>query len=449
MSNLVLSPKFKDFLSCYCEREFLEGTTAAGKTTVGIPKFMIRVAMSEKKDHVLAGADLGTVEKNIINSELGIVNQFKGVAEYYSNGKGSIRLPHIEYHTPKGKKIIYCCGYDNKNRWKKVLGSQMGCVFIDEVNIADMEFLREITHRCEYMMTTSNPDDPSLPIYKEFINKSRPLKRYLKDYPKELLDELNEPHVKGWVHWYFTFWDNASLTKEQIQKKIDAVPVGTKMYKNKIQGLRGRATGLVFSNFDRKHHVIDYLALKDYMRANGLRFKKFSCGVDTSYSEDSPDTISFIFQGILNNGKLVILDEEVRNNRDMEQPLAPSDVVNNLIAFLERNRKEWGFAMNVFVDNADQATLKELNKYAANNPCVYIFNNAWKKMNIIDRIHLQLGWFKTNDYLILAHCKEHIRELEVYSWKDDKYEPEDKNDHTINASQYGWIPYVKQIGIGG
>lgn len=449
MSNLVLSPKFKDFLSCYCEREFLEGTTAAGKTTVGIPKFMIRVAMSEKKDHVLAGADLGTVEKNIINSELGIVNQFKGVAEYYSNGKGSIRLPHIEYHTPNGKKIIYCCGYDNKNRWKKVLGSQMGCVFIDEVNIADMEFLREITHRCEYMMTTSNPDDPSLPIYKEFINKSRPLKKYIKDYPKELLDELCEPHVKGWVHWYFTFYDNASMTKDDIQKKIDSVPVGTKMYKNKIQGLRGRATGLVFSNFDRKHHVIDYLALKDYMRANSLRFKKFSCGVDTSYSEDSPDTISFIFQGILNNGKLVILDEEVRNNRDMEQPLAPSDVVNNLVAFLERNRKEWGFAMNVFVDNADQATLKELNKYAANNPCVYIFNNAWKKMNIIDRIHLQLGWFKINDYLILAHCKEHIRELEVYSWKDDKYEPEDKNDHTINASQYGWIPYAEQIGVGG
>lgn len=449
MSNLVLSPKFKDFLTCYCEREFLEGTTAAGKTTVGIPKFMLRVAMSEKKDHVLAGADLGTVEKNIINSELGIINQFKGVAEYYSNGKGSIRLPHIEYHTANGIKIIYCCGYDNKNRWKKVLGSQMGCVFIDEVNIADMEFLREITHRCEYMMTTSNPDDPSLPIYKEFINRSRPLKRYRKDYPKELLDELCEPAVKGWVHWYFTFYDNASMTEEDIQKKIESVPVGTKMYKNKIQGLRGRATGLVFSNFDRKHHVMDYMTFKNYMKANNLKFKTFSCGVDTAYSEDSPDTISFIFQGILNNGKLVILDEEVRNNRDLNQPLAPSDVVTNLIAFLERNRKEWGFAMNVFVDSADQATLKELSKYATNHPCVYVFNPAWKKMNIIDRIHLQLGWFKTNDYIILGHCIEHIREIEVYSWKDDKYEPEDANDHTINASQYGWIPFVKQIGVQG
>lgn len=446
MSNLVLSPKFRDFLSVYCEREYLEGTTAAGKTTVGIPKFMLRVAMSDKKSHVLAGADIGTVEKNIINSELGILAQFDGVAEYHPSGKGKIRLPHIEYHTPKGEKVIYVCGYDNKNRWKKVLGSQVGCVFIDEVNIADMEFLREITHRCDYMMTTSNPDDPSLEVYKEFINKSRPLKRYLKDYPKELLDELNEPAVKGWIHWYFTFYDNASLTPEAIQKKIDAVPVGTKMYKNKIQGLRGRATGLVFSNFDKKKHVINYIDFKDYMKKNNLKFKRFSCGVDTAYSEDSPDTISFVFQGLLSNGKLIILDEEVRNNKDLNEPLAPSDVVNNLIAFLERNRKEWGFAMNVFVDSADQATLKELDKYRRSYPCIYVFNPAWKKLQVIDRIHLQLGWFKTDDYLILAHCINHIRELEVYSWKEDKYEPEDRNDHTINASQYGWIPFVKEIG---
>lgn len=445
-NSLVLSPKFKDFLTVMCEREYLEGTTAAGKTTVGIPKFMLRVAMSTKKDHVIAGADLGTVEKNIINSELGLISQFCELATYYANGHGNIRLPHIQFATKNGTKIIYVCGYDDKTRWKKILGSQVGCVFIDEVNICDMEFLREITHRCDYMMTTSNPDDPSLDVYKEFINRSRPLKRYTKDYPKELLDELKEPYVPGWIHWYFTFYDNASLTKEQIQKKIDSVPVGTKMYKNKIQGLRGRATGLVFSNFDRKYHVIDYVSLMDYMKANNLNFKRFSCGVDTAYSDNSCDTISFIFQGILSNGKLVILDEEVRNNRDMNQPLAPSDVVKNLIAFLERNRKDWGFAMNTFIDSADQATIKEIDKYKRNHPCAYVFNPAWKKLKVIDRIHTQLGWFKNNDYLILAHCKEHIHELETYSWKENEYVPEDRNDHTINASQYGFIPFIKEIG---
>lgn len=447
MTNLVLSPKFRDFLTCICEREYLEGTTAAGKTTVGIPKFMLRVAMSDKKDHVIAGADLGTVEKNIINSEMGLLNQFEGVTEYYSNGKGKIRLPHIEYSTAKGIKVIYVCGYDNKTKWKKVLGSQMGCVFIDEVNIADMEFLREITHRCDYMMTTSNPDDPDLPIYKEFINKSRPLKKYIKDYPKELLEQLNEPPVKLWVHWYFTFYDNASLTKEAIQKKIDAVPEGTKMYKNKIQGLRGRATGLVFNLLDR--HIITA------NRAKEFNYVQFSCGVDTSYSRLSDDKIAFIFTGITDTRKKITLAEEVYNNRDLEHegknPIAPSDVPPLLIAFLERNRKRWvangdAFARDVFIDSADQATMNELIKYNNEVGSIYDFYNAWKKLTIIDRIAMQQGWMKDDDYLIVDECVENIHELNTYSWKEDKAEPEDANDHTINADQYSWIPYKHLIG---
>ncbi len=440
---LLLSPKFRDFLTVDAPREFLEGTTAAGKTTVGICKFMIKVANSDVKYHVIAGADIGTVEKNVINSERGLLDQFDIVAVYFPSGKGKIRLPHIEYETNKGIRVIYICGYDNKKRWQKVLGGQVGCVYIDEVNIADMEFLREISHRCEYMMTTSNPDDPGLPVYKEFLNRSRPLRRYSKDYPKELLDMLSEKPVKGWIHWYFTFNDNAALTPKQIQMKIDAVPVGTKMYKNKIQGLRGRATGLVFSNFDENKHVITW------QQAKQMKFIQFSVGVDTSYSSKSPDTIAFIFQGITNTKKIVILDEDVYNNKDLSKPLAPSDTVPRLFAFADRNAREWGMPECIFIDSADQATITEADKYLFAHPKVYGIAGSWKKMKIVDRLHLQLGWFSTCDYLILEHCENHIRELNVYSWQEDKYEPEDGNDHTINASQYGFLPYKKMIGTGG
>lgn len=439
--SLILSSKFKDFMSCYCRREYLEGTTAAGKTTVGIAKFMLRVSMSQKKDHILAGIDIGTVEKNIINSELGILSQFAGLAKYNASGKGKVRLPHIEYNTQNGIKIIYVAGMDNKSRWEKVLGSQVGCVYIDEVNIADMEFVREITHRCEYMMTTSNPDDPSLSIYKEFINRSRPLKRYVKDYPEELLAELNEPPVRGWVHWYFTFNDNAALTKEQIADKVESVPVGTKMYKNKIQGLRGRATGLVFPNFSRKKNVISYAEAKEYI------YRLFSCGVDTAYSNESPDTISFTFGGITTCGKYIVLDEMVLNNRDRSIPLAPSDVAEQLDMFLQRNLKDWGYPKRTYVDSADQATLSELKKRKREQGSMFVFENAWKKKKVTDRIHLQLGWIQSGNYLVLEHCKEHIREIEIYSWKEDKYEPEDRNDHTVNSCQYSWLPYEQYIGI--
>ena len=45
---LLLSEKYRAFIRCDTPVEFLEGTTAAGKTTVGLYKFMLRVAASPK-----------------------------------------------------------------------------------------------------------------------------------------------------------------------------------------------------------------------------------------------------------------------------------------------------------------------------------------------------------------------------------------------------------------
>lgn len=449
---LVLSPKFIDFMMVDVPREYLEGTTAAGKTTVGITKFMLKVANSDIKFHVIAATDLGTAEKNVINSERGLLEQFDKTANYWPGGRSKIRLPHIEYKTNKGTKVIYICGYDNKKRWKKVLGGQVGCVYIDEVNIADMEFLREITHRCQYMMTTSNPDDPNIPVYKEFINRSRPLKRYRSEYPTELLNDLNEDYVKGWVHWYFTFYDNASMTQADIQRKIDAVPPGTKMYKNKIQGLRGRATGLVFPNFSRSNIITEEWLKKQL--ANGmLKFRFLSCAVDTSYSRKTDDTIAFIYTGITQCGLKITLDCETYNNTVIVakglSPLAPSDIPPLLVDFLNRNKKKWGFARDVYIDSADQATLTECEKYKRLHTCIYIFMQSWKRLLIIDRIEHMQGWIHSKQYLILNTCTENIREMETYSWQEKKHAPEDANDHTINADEYSWMPYKDYIGTGG
>ncbi|CDA91721.1 putative uncharacterized protein [Ruminococcus sp. CAG:563] len=445
--NLILSPKYKDFLKYKAPVEFLEGTTAAGKTTVGIVKFMFKVAESVKKIHIISGLDTGTIEKNIINKDLGILDVFGELVEYNPSGKGEYSMPHLIYHTPSGDKVVYILGYDNKARWKKALGGQYGCLYIDEINIADMEYIREASMRCDYLMATLNPDDPSLPVYEEYINHARPTDRYANDAPPDLLNMLNAEPKSGWVWWYFSFDHNAGLPQAKKEQIISMVPPGTKLYKNKILGLRGRATGLVFSNFDRSRHIVNRNQLLQAAFDKKIRFVQFSAGLDTAYSSKSPDTISMIFQGITQDRKLIVLDERVYNNANMSNPIAPSDTVRNFIDFLERNREMWGFARQVYIDSADQATITELKKYKRQNPCLYNFNGAWKKTKIIDRINMQLGWLHTGDYLVCDTCRVHISELEAYSWAQDKdNEPEDRNDHTINASQYGFLPYVKMIG---
>lgn len=444
-----LSPKYKDFLKHNAPVEALEGTTAAGKTTVGITKFMLKVAKSKKKMHVIAAKTTGVAEKNIIQKEYGIIDVFGDLVRYNGNGDKDNKIPHIRYTTGNGEKIIYILGYDNIDKWKMALGSQFGCVLIDEVNTASIDFVREISTRNDYMMMTLNPDDPNLPIYDEFINCCRPLEKYEKDVPKEIQEQLNSEEKPNWTYWFFSFYDNASLSEEDIEKKKLSAPKGTKLYKNKILGLRGRATGLIFSNFERKNNVKSKEDVKKQIQDKKLKFVQFTAGLDTSYSQESPDTIAMTFLGITDKKEIVLLDEEVYNNKDLSIPLAPSDIAPRFFLFLEKNRKEWGFARDVFVDSADQATIMELKKFKRTNTCLYNFINSYKKVTIIDRIHFMLGWINTNGkifYYVLDHCINHIRELESYSWKEDKYEPEDSNDHTINSSQYAWIPFRKMIG---
>lgn len=444
-NKFPLSQKYIDFINTVnnVDAEFLEGTTASGKTTVGAGvKFMRMVSRSKKKLHIIASKTTGTAEKNIIQQDNGILDLHKN-AKYCGNGDKDNKLPHIKFEG----KIIYVLGYDNRDKWELVLGSQFGCVYIDEINTANIDFVREISTRNEYLLATLNPDDPNLPVYKEFINRSRPYKKYAADVPKEIMSELKETPVPNWRYWFFTFRDNLSLSEADIQKKINSAPPGTKLYKNKIQGLRGKATGLVFPNFDRKKHVVSKEWLKNQINIGNIKVKKFTAGLDTSYSSQSPDTIAMVFQIITECRKVITVDEKVYSNADLSIPLAPSDTVKNFIDFLERNGEEWGFARDVFIDSADQATITELQKYKRIHGCIYNFIPAYKKTKIIDRIKLMLSWLQQGAYLVLEHCTEHISELERYSWKEDKdNEPEDRNDHTINSSQYSWLPYKMMIG---
>lgn len=445
--RLVLSDKYKAFLQCNAPAEFLEGTTAAGKTTVGLFKFMLKVAESSKKLHILAADDTGSAEKNIIQKDLGILDDFGVLVEYKGNGSGEYKMPHLLFHTSVGDKIVFVVGYGNKSKWKDALGGQYGCLYIDEINTADIEFVREAAMRSDYLMATLNPDDPGLEVYKEYINCSRPLSEWAEETPQEIKDELKEEPKPGWVHWFFSFSDNAGLPKAMLDRILNNTPKGTKIWKNKIQGLRGKATGLIFPNFDRKKHVVTAAWVKQQVKAGKIKFKKFTAGLDTSYSSKSPDTIAMIFQGITEDRVLYTLAEKTYNNADLDVPLAPSDTAIRFIGFLNQCKDDWGLARNVFVDCADQATITELRKYKRLYGCIYNFVDSYKSVVIIDRINLQLGWIQQGSYHVVDTCTEHLSELERYSWDDEKGIPEDRNDHTINANQYAWIPYRDMIGF--
>ena len=448
-----LSSKYKDFLKYNdAELEILEGTTASGKTTTGIVKFLFKVAASNQKLHIISGQNLGIVEKNIINCELGILDIFGDTVSYNPKGKGKNGLPHIVYKiNDETEKIIYILGYDNTSRWKYALGGQYGCIYIDEINTADMAYVRQAVMRCDYLMGTLNPDDPDKEIYKEYINRCRPLEKYKNDGPPELLEMLDEPAMPNWVWWYFSFDHNAGLSEEKKAKIKRTHSEGTVDHLHYVLGMRGKAEGIIFDNFDVKKHCVKYKDTLELVKKNNQQneyFIQFTAGLDTSYSKNSDDTIAMSYLGITNKRNLYLLDELVLNNKIEKVPFAPSDIVKKFVEFLEKNRKIYGFARDVFIDSADQATITELKKFKVNTGSIYNFNNAYKALKIIDRIQIQKGWYATGNMFVVDTCENFIKEMKTYSWSDkkNKTEPQDANDHMINSVQYAWIPFKTIIG---
>lgn len=440
-----LSEKYLDFLKYECSCEFLEGTTAAGKTTVAVPKFMFKIMnYTGTKPSIIAGLDLGTIEKNIINADNGLIEVFGdynqgGCIEYHSSGAGNIRMPHILFHTQNGVKIIYILGYDNVKRWKKALGGQCYGLFIDEFNIADMDFVRESFMRADYRLCTMNPDDPNKECYSEYVNHARPIEKYKNDGPQELLDMLNEEQIADWTWWYFSFDHNASLTEEKKNQIIESVSKGTKLYKNKIQGLRGKATGLVFDL--QKQNIITREQALEY------KFIAFAVGCDTSYSKLTHDKLTFELIGITDNRQCILLEEETHNNKDKVQHFAPSDVLPMLVKFANKCCELWNIkrALDIFIDSADSGTLAEAEKFKRETRVIHNFFPAWKKTTNIVRVQLQRSWMKTRDFLIVNECVDYLHELDVYSYTEIG-DLEDGNDHSIQGGQYGWLPYKTKIG---
>ena len=65
VSQMLLSDKYRDYIDTPARAEFLEGSTASGKTTTVAVKFIMNVAESDMKLHVIAGNTTG-VQRRIL-----------------------------------------------------------------------------------------------------------------------------------------------------------------------------------------------------------------------------------------------------------------------------------------------------------------------------------------------------------------------------------------------
>lgn len=306
-SGLTLSQKSKEAirlsLQPSTEMMVFEGTIRSSKTVTAIAIFVIRCLYSRNVNHLIACKDYDAIETHILHS-----NGF-GILDIYGSGykvtKSEIGGYYVSFTNKYGKRArMILAGYEKAVSYEKILGSSLGCVLIDEVNIADERFVdecfaRQVQSDRPFTIWTLNGDDPNLWVYKKYVNRCIPIGKIPGSIRKEMTGEM-----KGHYYLHWTFPDNPSMDKEKIERAMSLYPVGSYYYNIKILGLRGRAEGSVFSQF-LTDTMVDASAGKDGGRD---RFLKYCIGLDLGNNDIKRGTVLTTVGILPDYSGVVVLD---------------------------------------------------------------------------------------------------------------------------------------------
>ena len=311
---LQFSEKSLDFIMYPSKIDILEGTARSSKSTSAAFKFGLRVNASDYNQFFIAGSTSTVVRRNLVDNMNVFKDMFKGyVRDGTEKEKYGNHLIFID--SKKRKKIIYIFGFRDRARWINVLGSTLGGGLIDEINTADPNFINEVfrsfaTIDDYWLGATLNPDNPDKEVYSTFINRTRPLKRWMHDIPGEIIAELSAVKMKimsDAVYWHFNFFDNPVMTQDKIDEFKEKYPPDSFYYNSKIKGIRGVVEGVIFAKYlndgffslrteavlDTKKVLMDEI---DY-RVRFNQHIRYSIGIDLGNNDLKKGTI-LTFAGI-------------------------------------------------------------------------------------------------------------------------------------------------------
>lgn len=276
--SIKFTKKHIDFLALALKQNVrllaLEGTVRSSKTVIGIQAFFYKVYDSNAQIHLIAGRDFDTINNNILTNDMGLVTLFP---QYCKLIKDKIGGYYVQMTTPKGIKKILLVGYTNKSKWTKILGLSIENIFVDEVNIADKQFIdecfvRQVSFDNPLTIWTLNGDVPTHWIYTEYINRCKIL-GYAPASIRADMDRVNKQEK-----WYYTFWnftDNPVMTPEKIKETYTIYPVGSYYFTIKILGERGAPGKLIY---------IDYLSDKLFKKFDIKEWHSYGIGMDIGAS---------------------------------------------------------------------------------------------------------------------------------------------------------------------
>lgn len=362
------------------------GAVRSGKTVLNNDLFLkelLRVRkIADKKgilvpQYILAGASLGTIEKNILTelfNRYGIEVKFDKFNSFMLFG---VKVVQVGHATIGGKSSI---------RGMTAYGA-----YVNEGSLANEEVFNEIIARCSgdgaRILVDTNPDNPNHWLKKNYIdNKS-----------------------EGILEYKFTIDDNSFLSDRYKANLKASTPSGM-FYDRTINGLWVSGDGSVYKDFKEDVH---YIAEKDI---NKMNIKKYIVGVDWGFEHYG----TMVIIGVTDNNKYIVLKEYAYQHKYIDWW---TDLALKII-------NKYG-NIPFYVDTARS----DNNKYFEDKGIYVIGGNK----KVIAGIQYIGGLIKSNRFFVIKNNVDKFKE-EIYSyvWNDKTFKDDVKkeNDDVLDAIRY-------------
>lgn len=454
LDQVQLLDKHKDLIKDRHQVIFGEGVTNASKSFIFGIAFILRI-METPNEHTqffLGGKSLPVLEKMYIQNPDSFYNIFRPVCQYTKAGEGGAKII-IDMQGVKDNKIIYLAGYDNKKRWSDILGLTIYGFNIEEINIADDDFVSELFIRVfrngGFLYATSNGGDPDTPVYTEHLNKGRPPKQWEHQVPKETWKELerSEPS-EDFVYYFFTFDDNPTMTQEDRNKLIENTPKNSYQWLTKILGIRGIREGVIYADYmTREKNIIHLDMLSDnnndlkFIIDNGLEV--ITIGQDVGGTDNNVITLNLFTNGYKHHVVVDFIEFNDANHDEIWEKFVKW--------FTPYYTRYSSYIKGDFIDSAAKIMRLTMDSRLKSNYGLRCYKA--QKFTIKERVDWGVTQLDQGRLLFTQKTEDiYVSFTKAYYSDKSKTDIRDFNKHIhkdrVDSVEYGQAPFTKKMMIG-
>lgn len=369
------------------------GAKRTGKTILNNDLFLrelIRVRKAaddegvETPQYILAGATLGTIQKNVL---IELTNKY-GI-EFKFDKYNSFNLFGVQ---------VVQTGHSKVSGIGAIRGMTAYGAYINEASLAHEEVFDEIKSRCSgsgaRIIVDTNPDHPEHWLLKDYI-------------------ENKEPKA-GILEFSFQLDDNTFLN-ERYKESIKASTPSGMFYERNINGQWVSGDGVVYSDFDLELNTVTEEEL------NNIPMKEYFAGVDWGYEHYG----SIVVIGRSIKGDFYLIEEHAHQFKFIDDWV---DIAKGIV-------EKYG-NINFYCDTARPEYVTEFRKHR-----LRAINADKSVMSGIENV---AKLFKQRNLIVVYEKMDRFKqEIYKYVWHPTKGEPIKEFDDVMDSLRYAIYTHLK------